>query len=84
VKYNLQLLLLLLLANSGFGQQQPAATLDSLLETAQKAQAVNDYATAANAYKQAVRLQPNMAELWANLGLMEQESYSFSFKSGEG
>lgn len=73
VKYNLQLLLLLLLANPGFGQQQPASTLDSLLETAQKAQAVNDYATAANAYKQAVRLQPNMAELWANLGLMEQE-----------
>lgn len=73
MKYNLQLLLLLLLANPGFGQQQPASTLDSLLETAQKAQAVNDYATAANAYKQAVRLQPNMAELWANLGLMEQE-----------
>ena len=73
MKYNLQLLLLLLLANPGFGQQQPASTLDSLLETAQKAQAANDYATAANAYKQAVRLQPNMAELWANLGLMEQE-----------
>jgi len=74
VKYNLQLLLLLLLANPGFGQQQPASTFDSLLETAQKAQAANDYATAANAYKQAVRLQPNMAELWANLGLMEQET----------
>ncbi len=73
MKYPLQLLLLLLLANPGFGQQQPASTLDSLLETAQKAQAANDYATAANAYKQAVRLQPNMAELWANLGLMEQE-----------
>ena len=72
MKYTLQLLLLLL-ANPGFSQQQPASTLDSLLETAQKAQAVNDYATAANAYKQAVRLQPNMAELWANLGLMEQE-----------
>ena len=66
-------MLLLLLANPGVGQQQPASTLDPLLETAQKAQAVNDYATAANAYKQAVRLQPNMAELWANLGLMEQE-----------
>ena len=74
MKYNLQLLLLLLLAKPGFGLQQPASTLDSLLETAQKAQAVNDYPTAANAYKQAVRLQPNMAELWANLGLMEQET----------
>ena len=74
MKYTLQLLLLLLLANPGFGQQQPAATVDSLLETAQTAQAANDYATAANAYKQAVRLQPNMAELWANLGLMEQET----------
>ena len=74
MRYPLQLLLLLLLANPGFGQQQPASTLDSLLETAQKAQAAKDYATAANAYKQAVRLQPNMAELWANLGLMEQET----------
>jgi len=74
VKHTFQLLLLLLLAKPGFGQQQPASTLDSLLETAQKAQAANDYATAANAYKQAVRLQPNMAELWANLGLMEQET----------
>lgn len=73
MKRSLQLLLLLLLVKPGFGQQQPASTLDSLLETAQNAQAANDYATAANAYKQAVRLQPNMAELWANLGLMEQE-----------
>jgi tetratricopeptide (TPR) repeat protein len=71
-----KLLVLVLLVKpiSGLGQQQPAAKFESLVATAQQAQAVKDYVSAANAYKQAVKIQPAMPELWANLGLMEQEA----------
>jgi len=58
----------------GLGQQTAATTLESLVATAQQAQAANDYAAAEKAYKQAVRIEPSMPELWANLGLMEQET----------
>jgi len=61
----------------GFGQQQPTSEFDSLLMTAQQAQSTHDYAAAATAYKQAVRIQSNMAQLWANLGLMEHETGNF-------
>jgi tetratricopeptide (TPR) repeat protein len=66
---------LVLLAGSliGFGQQTPAPKIDSVLAEAQQAQATGDYAAAANDYKQAVRIEPNMPQLWANLGLMQQE-----------
>jgi tetratricopeptide (TPR) repeat protein len=72
---NLSKLLLVLLAGSinGFGQQTPTPRLESLLAEAQQAQAAGDYAAAANDYKQAVRIEPNMAQLWANLGLMQHE-----------
>ena len=68
-------LLLVLLAGStiGFGQPQPAPSLESVLADAQQAQAAGDYTAAANDYKQAVRLQPGMPQLWANLGLMQHE-----------
>jgi len=74
----LLLLVLLVKPVSGLGQQQPALTFDSLVAAAQEAQATNDYAAAANAYKQAVRIRADMPELWANLGLMQQETGDIS------
>jgi tetratricopeptide (TPR) repeat protein len=57
----------------GFGQQTPAPKFESVVAEAQQAQAAGDYASAANDYEQAVRIEPNMPQLWANLGLMQQE-----------
>ena len=57
----------------GFGQQQPAPSLESLVADAQRAEAAGDYTAAANDYKQAVRLQAGMPQLWANLGLMQHQ-----------
>jgi tetratricopeptide (TPR) repeat protein len=76
VNNSAKLLLLVLLVKSvvGFGQQQPASSLKSLVAVAQQAQAAHDYAAAANAYAQAVKVQPTMPELWANLGLMQHEA----------
>lgn len=70
------LILLALLTTSEFGSgQQPAAqTLESLAAVAQQAEAAHDYAAAEKAYTQAVRIEPSMPELWANLGLMQQEA----------
>ncbi len=78
---SLKFLLLVLLANpiNGLGQQPPASAfepsrLESLVAAAQKAQAVRDYVEAASDYKQAVKLRPDMPEMWANLGLMQHQS----------
>jgi tetratricopeptide (TPR) repeat protein len=73
----LKTLLLALLAESalGFGQQ-PA--LESLLASAQSAQASGDYASAARDYQQAVKIRPGIPELWANLGLSQQETGDIS------
>jgi len=49
--------------------QQPA-DFESLLASAQRAQASGDFAAAAGFYRQASALQPEIAELKANLGLM--------------
>ena len=68
------LLTLLVKPLPGLGQQAAAPTLESLVATAQQAQATQDYAAAEEAYKQAVRIEPSMPELWANLGLMQQEA----------
>ena len=68
------MLVLLVKPAPGFGQQQPASRFESLVAAAQQAQAANDFAAAVNDYKQAVRIQPDMPELWANLGLMEQQA----------
>ena len=59
---------------SGAGQQGSASRFESLVATAQQAQATHDYAAAENAYGQAVRIEPQMPELWANLGLVEQQA----------
>ena len=70
----LLLLCLLALLKPGQGQQQDESALATLMAAAQQAQATHDYAAAASAYKQALKLRPDMAELWANLGLMEREA----------
>jgi tetratricopeptide (TPR) repeat protein len=76
VNNGIKLLLLVLLVKPvpGLGQQPPASSLESLVAAAQQAQAAKDYAAAANAHRRAVRIEPNMPELWANLGLMQQEA----------
>jgi len=76
VKHSLRSLSLVLLAASvfGFGQQPPASRLESLVAEAQQAQAAHDYSAAEKAYKEALRIEPSMPELWANLGLMQQEA----------
>ena len=68
------LLVLLVKPIPGLGQQPAAPTFESLVAEAQQAQAAHDYAAAVKAYQQAVRLEPNMPELWSNLGLMQQET----------
>ena len=73
-RFKLLLLVLLVKPAPGFGQQQPASRFESLVAAAQQAQDANDFAAALDDYKQAVRIQPDMPELWANLGLMEQQA----------
>jgi tetratricopeptide (TPR) repeat protein len=68
------LLALLFKPMPGLGQQPAAPTLESLVAEARQAQGVHDYAAAEKAYQQAVKIEPNMAELWSNLGLMQQET----------
>ena len=72
------ILLLLLLAPFVFGQQEESSDLSSLLAAAQQAQAANNYAAAANDYAQAVKLRPHLAELRANLGLMQYQAGKYS------
>ena len=85
--------LLVLLAGSiaGFGQQiqtskQPiapvSAQLGPLLAKAGQAQAAGNYVAAAEDYRKAVELSPQIPQLWANLGLMQQETGDFSAASG--
>jgi tetratricopeptide (TPR) repeat protein len=68
------MLALLVRPASAPGQQLAVPTLESLVAAAQQAQASHDYAAAEKAYRQAVTIEPNMPELWANLGLMQQET----------
>lgn len=54
------------------GQQKSAAAdLEEVLTHAQAAQAADRYEDAARLYAQATMVQPGIAELWANRGLME-------------
>lgn len=61
-------LMLCLLEGVVFPQQSDA--FESLLASAQQAQARSDFQAAAELYRQAVALHPEIAELRANLGLM--------------
>ena len=54
--------------------EEPAQTLQSLLAEARVAQSSRDFNAAEEAYRKAVKLDPSIAELWANLGLMCHES----------
>src|SRR5208283_380092 len=53
--------------------QEPAQALQSLLADAQAAQARGDFRAAADAYRKATELEPNIPELRANLGLMDHQ-----------
>jgi tetratricopeptide (TPR) repeat protein len=70
------LFLLIMLAKPefGFGQQQQSKDFDSIIVAAQKAQAAGDYALSARDYAEAANIRPELPELWANLGLMQQET----------
>jgi tetratricopeptide (TPR) repeat protein len=76
----LKSLLLALLAESalGFGQQAPAAKpkqdVAQVVAQAQQSQASGNYRAAAEYYRKAVDMSPETPELWANLGLMQQET----------
>jgi tetratricopeptide (TPR) repeat protein len=73
------LTLLLALPKPGFGQQQSEpANYASVITAAQEAMARNDYVAAADAYRRALRIHPEIPELWANLGLMEHEAGRYS------
>ncbi len=65
-----------------FGQQEQSPELASLLAAAQQAQAANNYAAAAESYKQAVKFRPDMPELWANLGLMQHQTGDYTAAIG--
>ena len=54
----------------GVAHSQQSDQFESLLTSAQQAQARSDFQTAAEFYRQAVSLHPEIAELKANLGLM--------------
>ncbi|HUB52643.1 MAG TPA: tetratricopeptide repeat protein [Terracidiphilus sp.] len=73
-------LLLTLLAEStiGFSRQAPQANLETVVAEAQHAQASGDYHAAANDYRKAVEMSPETPELWANLGLMLQNTGEIS------
>ena len=58
----------------GAAISQQAADLESLLASAQQAQAREDFDTAAGLYRKAVNVQPGVAELRANLGLMDYQT----------
>jgi tetratricopeptide (TPR) repeat protein len=73
----LLLLILLAMPRPLPGQQNQDTAFNSLVASAQQAQAANDYATAADDYKQAVKLRPDIPELWANLGLMQHETKNY-------
>jgi tetratricopeptide (TPR) repeat protein len=76
VNKGVKFLLLALLAKSvpGFGQQPQVSSFDFLVASAQRAQAAGDYVSATSDYKQASAIRPDVPELWANLGLMQQET----------
>jgi tetratricopeptide (TPR) repeat protein len=73
-KYWTTATLLLLLAGSMSGQQGQPPDLATLLADAQQAQAAKNYVAASNDYRNALKLQSDTPELWANLGLMEHET----------
>lgn len=70
-------LALLAVSLCGFGQQAAPSQLEVLLANAQTAQSAGNFAEAAADYKQAVGLEPAVPQLWANLGLMQQQQGNY-------
>jgi tetratricopeptide (TPR) repeat protein len=77
-RYTPLLLLLLAIPASGLGQQDPAAKYAAVVAAAQEAMSRSDFKTAAEDYRQAVKMHPESAEMWANLGLMEHEGGDYA------
>jgi tetratricopeptide (TPR) repeat protein len=77
------LLLLLAIPLFGFGQQDGAAKYAAVVSAAQDAMSRRDFKAAAEDYQQAVKMHPESAEMWANLGLMDHEAgeYGEAIKS---
>jgi tetratricopeptide (TPR) repeat protein len=67
------LLFVLPAALTAFSQRDGDERMQTLLDDAKSAQSRGDFDLALTDYKQAVALRPNLAELWANLGLMEHQ-----------
>jgi tetratricopeptide (TPR) repeat protein len=59
-------------------QADKTQDLESLLTAATLAQARSDFSAAAECYRQAVKVSPNIPELWANLGLMDDQTGNLS------
>jgi outer membrane protein assembly factor BamD (BamD/ComL family) len=53
----------------GQGKADTEAGLEELSSQAQAAQQSGDYASAAKCYQELTQLRPDVAEIWANLGL---------------
>jgi tetratricopeptide (TPR) repeat protein len=68
------MLVMLVKSEFGFGQQRQVRDFDSIIVAAQRAQAAGDYASSARDYAEAASIRPELPELWANLGLMQQET----------
>ncbi len=58
----------------GLFQTVEPATFDELIRQAQQQQQSNDLSAAAASYREALKLRPDIAELHANLGLMDYQS----------
>ncbi len=52
-------------------QTSQTQDIESILASAKEAQARSDFSAAAGYYWQAVKIKPDIAELWVNLGLMD-------------
>lgn len=57
----------------GAFSQESGTRLTDLLQAAHQAENSNNYAAAAAAYRSAVAIEPDVPELWANLGLMQHQ-----------
>jgi tetratricopeptide (TPR) repeat protein len=71
-------LALLAVSLCGFGQQAAPSQLEALLANAQTAQSAGNFAEAANSYKRAIGLEPGVPQLWANLGLVQQQEGNYT------
>jgi tetratricopeptide (TPR) repeat protein len=55
-------------------QADKTDNLESLVNAAKQAQERSDFSAAAESYRQAVKVSPHTPELWANLGLMDDQT----------